>query len=81
MTRKPYIDQPSHNPAYVGAKITDVRRGTGARSCYVYANLRDPDGHILISATVDYIMNVLEERVSPQQMDDFDRQLKEIGEV
>jgi hypothetical protein len=74
MSRQPYIDQPSHNPAYVGATFQNVHFGkTPGRSHVVYATLVSADGETLISATIDYLMSALEERVSPLQMDDFER--------
>lgn len=38
-----------------GCTITNIRQGKGARSCYIYADLRGPDGTLLISAHLDYI--------------------------
>ena len=42
-----------------GCKITDIKRGKGARHEYIYAFLRDPDGKLLISASLDYITEQL----------------------
>lgn len=38
-----------------GCTITNIRQGKDARFCYIYADLRGPDGVLLISATIDYI--------------------------
>lgn len=38
-----------------GCTITDIRRGKGERASFVYAKLRDPNGVVLISSTLDYI--------------------------
>ena len=38
-----------------GCTIGNIRRGTGKRSQYVYANLYSPSGELLIAATLDYI--------------------------
>lgn len=38
-----------------GLVVTNIRRGAGARSKNVYAELRDSNGELLISATLDYI--------------------------
>jgi hypothetical protein len=63
---------------YIGAQITDVRRGRGVRSCYVYAKLRAADGEVLISADLPYIEHVLSERLTPTEMIPFKRQIAEI---
>lgn len=36
--------------------ITDLYRGEGDRSNHIYAVLRDEDGNLCISATLDYIV-------------------------
>lgn len=48
-----------------GSQIVNIRRGAirDGRHRYVYAQLQDPDGVILISATLDYIMDVLQHAV------------------
>jgi len=38
-----------------GCKIVNIKRGTGARHRHVYAELRELDGSLLISATLEYI--------------------------
>lgn len=38
-----------------GCTISNIRQGKGARSCYIYADLRASNGALLISATLDYI--------------------------
>jgi hypothetical protein len=60
---------------YIGAKITNVRRGKGARQVYIYAQLQSASGEILISATLDYIMQALRERVSASEMIGFNHQM------
>lgn len=43
--------------------LTNIRRGDGERSRYVYGELRDAETRLLqISATVDYIREVAVER-------------------
>ena len=40
-------------------RLTDVRSGDGARSHFIYAKVVDAEtGEMLISATVDYILQV-----------------------
>lgn len=36
--------------------ITNIRRGKGARACYVYATLKDENGVTIISAELGYIV-------------------------
>ncbi len=38
-----------------GCTITNIRQGKGARSCFIYADLRGPDGTLLIAAHLEYI--------------------------
>lgn len=42
-----------------GIVIRRIRRGEGARDQYVYAELVDRDGKLLISATLEYICDEL----------------------
>lgn len=42
-----------------GCRIVNIKRGTGARHRYVYAQLRDINGELLISATLEYITEQL----------------------
>jgi hypothetical protein len=42
-----------------GCTITDIRRGRAGRSDWIYAKLVRPDGELLISATLDYILDAL----------------------
>lgn len=65
-------------PEYNGAQITDVRRGKGARSVYVYAELRASDGSLLVSATLDYITTVLRERLTATEFQPFREQIHTI---
>jgi len=48
---------------YVGCTIVNIRRGKGNRSHFIYANLVDKDGNIIISATLDYIETAIAERL------------------
>lgn len=51
-----------------GCVITNIRRGTGARKSFVYAELRGPDGELLMSATLDYITTeIMEADILPEQ--------------
>lgn len=45
--------------------IKDIQRGTGSRSCYVYACLYNDDGELLISATLDHITERVFEMTTP----------------
>lgn len=47
------VREPRRFPA--GCTITNIRPGEGARSAFVYASLRGPDGGLLIAATLQYI--------------------------
>lgn len=38
-----------------GCTINNIRRGKGARSKYIYADLVGPDGTTLICASLEYI--------------------------
>lgn len=38
-----------------GCTITNIRQGKGVRCCFIYADLRDPNGELLIAATLNYI--------------------------
>ena len=44
-----------HTPFPKGCRIENIRQGKGERSCYIYGDLRGPDGVWLISATLEYI--------------------------
>lgn len=48
---------------YTNCRITNIKRGKGERSCYIYATLVNEKGEILISATLDYIVDTLTERL------------------
>lgn len=48
---------------YSKCTITDIRRGKGNRAIYTYANLRNERGEIIIHATLDYIVDALDERM------------------
>jgi hypothetical protein len=55
-----------HNP-YAGAMITDIRRGSSSknRSHIIYARLVDANGELLISATLDYILDAIKSHLPP----------------
>ena len=42
-------------PFPAGCIITNIRRGNGYRSQWIYAQLRGPNGELLIDATLEYI--------------------------
>ena len=44
---------------YENCRIVDIKRGTGNRSHYIYAALVNEKGELLISATLDYIVDAL----------------------
>jgi hypothetical protein len=48
---------------YENATIVNIRRGKGERSIYIYAELRSSSGQLLVSATLDYILKILDERL------------------
>lgn len=50
------------NP-YEGATIKNIRRGRGTRRTWIYADLIAADGRVLASATIEYIVRVLSERL------------------
>lgn len=47
--------------------ITNIHRGVGNKSCYVYAELRDENNELIISATIDYITKEFIKRMDLQQ--------------
>ena len=47
------------SPLYTGSRIVNIRFGKENRSHILYANLVDKDGGLLIAATLDYIVEVL----------------------
>lgn len=57
----------SNQNEYVGSRIIKLERGEVelGRDKYVYAVLVDKNGDLLISATVDYIAEVLPSRLPP----------------
>lgn len=48
---------------YKNCRIINIKRGSGSRSCYIYATLVNEKDEILISATLDYIIDALAERL------------------
>jgi hypothetical protein len=68
---------PSVDTDYSKCTITDIRRGKGYRNIYIYANLRNEKGEIIISADLDYIYEQLEKRL-PGKLeveDNYDNEL------
>jgi hypothetical protein len=57
------IEQRQEEEVYKDCSIVNIRRGTDDKSQWVYANLVDKDGKLLISATLDYIIERLKERL------------------
>lgn len=45
----------SNMPFPKGCTIVNIRQGKDDRSYHIYAELRGPDGLLLIGATLDYI--------------------------
>ncbi len=43
--------------------ITNIHRGRGDRSIFIYAELRDENNNLLISATLDYIIKKFIDRM------------------
>lgn len=39
---------------YRNARIVNIRRGRGSRSCYIYAEIQKENGEVLVSALLDY---------------------------
>lgn len=48
---------------YSDVWINGIHRGKGSRSHIIYARLIDGNGQTLVSATLDYIVKVLKERM------------------
>ena len=63
----------------VGYTITNIHRGKGAREHIVYANLVGRDGTLLISATLQYIVEKLTR--SCHEMSDLDEDESEHNEA
>jgi len=55
------------DPAYRGCTITNIHRGSKGRDMHIYATLVDSEGKVLISATLDYILEALKERLPDAQ--------------
>ncbi len=53
----------SESGDYSDVWINGIRRGKGNRSHIIYARLVDGNGQTLVSATLDHIVKVLEERM------------------
>ncbi len=51
------------NNPYEGAKIVNIRRGRGDRKHFIYASIVDKEGGLLVSATLEYCVKALEERL------------------
>lgn len=41
-------------PLPAGCTLANLRRGNGGRSHWIYAEVRGPDGSVLIQATLEY---------------------------
>ncbi len=48
---------------YEGASIVNIRRGKGARSKYIYAQIRDKNGVVRVQADLDYCVAAMKERL------------------
>ena len=51
---------------YDTAKITNLHRGEGRRRHFIYAQLVAADGELLVAATLDYIVDVLKDRMTKE---------------
>lgn len=53
---------------YEGCTITNIRRGkkSQGRDHLIYAEVRDKNGDLIISATLDYIVKALKKRLPEQ---------------
>lgn len=51
----------SNKPFPKGCTIVNIREGQGDRTGYIYAELLDPDGNLLIAATLGHINSRLYE--------------------
>ncbi len=50
-------------PSYDGAQITNIHRGGYDRKHILYAQITDKNGMLLVNATLDYCVKVLNERL------------------
>ncbi len=51
---------------YSKVKIIDIRRGTGERNIYWYAQVIDENNELVINATLDYCLKTVMERLDKQ---------------
>lgn len=59
----PICESTATKNEYTNSRIVDIHRGTGRRSHIIYAVLRSENGELLISATLEYIVKALAERL------------------
>lgn len=52
---------------YTKCKIVNIHRGKGKRSEFIYAQVVDEDGEIVIYATLDYIVECFESRLPVEE--------------
>jgi hypothetical protein len=57
---------------YKNCRIVDIRRGSGERSHLIYAQLVNDKDELLISATLDYIVEALAERIPIEENKGFE---------
>ena len=50
-------------PDYTKYTITNIRRGKGKRAKYIYAQVCDENGKVVINGTLDYIVRAFGERL------------------
>lgn len=55
---------------YSKCKIVNIRRGKGSRSVFIYAELVDEENNLVIGATLDYILEALEDRLPGKKEDE-----------
>lgn len=56
---------------YKNCRIIDIRRGSGKRSHLIYAQLVNDKDELLISATLDYVVEALAERIPVEENEVF----------
>jgi hypothetical protein len=52
---------------YIDCKIVNIKRGKGSRSHIIYATLISKRGDLLISATLEYILEALHARIPTEE--------------
>ena len=63
-----------------GCTIANIRRGNGDKFRWVYANLLDPDGALLISATLEYIVARISSEIPNAEAPSYDESAVPIWE-